>query len=433
MSKYFIIFVAVIIFGNALFAGTMEERIKNLSKAEMQSTVQFLGDDLLEGRAPGTRGGNLAEIYVRSIFKFMNLAPGFNNKYMQPFKLKGFTTDELNTGVAGFKLNYPGDVVASYTEEVKEFELEGDAVFVGFGIKTHLWNWDDYKDADVKDKIVIVRVNDPGMFIPSIFEGKILTYFGRWTYHIEEAARKGAAGILLIHTDASAGYNWKVVQNSWGREQPFLEGDIKSNLKFRGWIKESVFRKILDSKKINLDELYKKSLKRNFKVVDLGFKVKVNGKNSFRDIDNNNVVAVIPGKSKKQIVLSAHLDHLGMNTKKNGDNIFNGAIDNGTAVAAMLMTAKILKEYQEDLYYTVVVLGCHAEESGLLGSKYYARTSDKKNIIANINFESTPIWGKTSDFMAIGARFSTLEDMLKGILKKEGLDYSYFSLSNQGF
>ncbi|NIM12439.1 MAG: M28 family peptidase [Candidatus Aminicenantes bacterium] len=436
MKRFLLILFTILVAANHLLSETLEERINNISIPEMQSIVEFLGHDLLEGRAPGTRGGNLAEIYMRSLFKWMNLEPGFNNQYLQPFTLKGFTIKQLNIEANQIPLRHIDDVVGTWVGKEKNVELEGEAIFVGFGITTDLWNWDDYKNVDVKDKFVITRVNDPGMVNEKIFEGKTLTYFGRWIYHIEEAARRGAAGILLIHTDESAGYDWNVVKNSWGGEEVYLESDLQNNLKFRGWIKESSLKRILDSKKINLDKLYKKSRERKFKPVPLGFTVKVKGTCDQREVLNHNVIAEIPGKSTKKIVLSAHIDHHGISSDKKGDNIFNGAIDNGSAVAAMMVTAKILKEFQKDLFYTVVVLACQSEEAGLLGSKYYVKNlpdRDRKHVIANINFESTPVWGKTSDFMAIGGRFSTLEDILKPIVKKQGLDYSYFSMTNQGF
>jgi Zn-dependent M28 family amino/carboxypeptidase len=429
-----IVFTILFLSANILVPETLEERIKNISKQEMQSVEEFLSHDLVEGRAPGTRGGNLAELYIQSLFKWMDLKPELNNQYFQPFMLKGFTIKELTVEANNRQFNYIDDIVGVWVGKETEFEVEKEAVFVGFGITTGLWDWDDYKNVDVNNKIIIARVNDPGMFNANIFEGETLTYFGRWTYHIEEASRRGAAGILLIHTDASAGYNWTVVQNSWSGEEVYLESDIQSNLKFRGWIKESSLKEILEAKKIDLDQLYKKSLKQNFKPVPLGFPIKIKGKCQKREVLNHNVVAEIPGKSGKKIVLSAHIDHFGISESKTGDNIFNGAIDNGAAVSAMMVTAKILKEFQKDLYYTVVVLACQAEEAGLLGSKYYVMTHpDRKNIITNINFESTPVWGKTSDFMAVGGRFSTLEDMLKPIVEKQGLKYSYFSLVNQGF
>jgi len=436
MKRNIVISILIIILASGqLFSQTLNQRIKNITVQEMQSVIEFLADDLLEGRAPGTRGGNLAELYIQSLFKWMNLKPEIGDRFLQPFILKGFTINELTLNANNVNLNYIDDIVGTWVGKDKNFNLEGEAIFVGFGIVTDLWNWNDYKDVDVKNKIIIARVNDPGMYNDKIFEGKALTYFGRWTYHIEEAARRGAAGILLIHTDESAGYDWNVVKNSWSGEEVYLESDLKNNLKFRGWIKESSLRKVLNSKKIELNKLYKQSLKRNFKPQSLGFSIKIKGKNQKRDVLNHNVVAVIPGKSPQKIVLSAHIDHLGMLASNNSseDNIFNGAIDNSSAVAAMMVTGKILKEYQSDLYYAIVLLACHSEEAGLLGSKYYVRNHiDRKKIIANINFESTPVWKKTTDFMAIGGRFSTFEDMLIPIITAEGLKYSYFSLVNQG-
>jgi len=416
-----------------LCSSTLEERIKNISKSEMQSTVEFLSHDLLEGRKPGTRGGDLAEHYIRSLFKFMNLKPGINDSYLQRFDLKGFDLKALEVKINDISLDFPKDIVGTYTRESAEFTMEGDLVFIGFGIKAGLWNWDDYKNVDVRNKIVITRVNDPGMSIPGIFEGKTLTYFGRWIYHIEEAARQGAAGILLIHTDQSAGYGWHVVQNSWSGEELYLESDLKNKLKFRSWIKEESLKKILDSKNINLKKLYTASLKSDFKPVDLGLKIKIRGENRYRTVSNCNVIGEIPGRSSKRIVLSAHIDHFGIDKDKKGDNIYNGAIDNGTAVASMLLAAKILKEFQKDLYYTITFLACNSEEAGLLGSKFYVQNSDRDNIVANINFESTPVWERAKSIMGIGARFSTFEDILKMLAQKEGIKYRQFSMSNQGF
>lgn len=433
MKKIMVMFFLVFCIFSFLHPSQLEERIDSISRLEMQSVVEFLAHDLVEGRAPGTRGGELSEIYMRSIFKLLDLKPGFNNAYLQPFKLKGFTINNLNVQIGDHKLKFSEDIVGTFPQGTESFSLEGDAVFIGFGIVADLWNWDDYKNTDVKDKIVISRINDPGIFLSDIFEGKTLTYFGRWIYHIEEAARRGAAGIILIHTDESAGYGWKVVQNSWSGEEVFIESDLSSNLKFRAWVKESRLRQIFKNRNLNLDQLYKMSLKRTFKPVNLGFKVKIDGKNSFRELSNNNVIAVIPGKTSKRVVFSAHIDHFGVDETKQGDNIFNGAIDNGTAVASMVMVAKILKEFQNDLYYTVTFLACNSEEAGMLGSKFYVQNTDRGTIVANINFESTPVWEKSRSIMGIGARFSTFEDILKFLAQKEGIKYRQFSMSNQGF
>jgi hypothetical protein len=416
-----------------LFPDRLEERINNLSRAEMQSVVEFLAHDLIEGRAPGTRGGDISEIYLKSLFKFLGLRTETGGSYLQPFRLKGFTIKDLIVHIDDHRLNFSEDIVGTVTVESGHFSFEGEAIFVGFGIVSDLWDWDDYKHIDVRDKIVLCRVNDPGMYISDIFEGTTLTYFGRWMYHIEEAARRGAAGIMLIHTDESAGYDWKVVENSWSGEEVFIESDLDNNLKFRSWVKETRLREILKRRNLDLDQMYKDSLRRNFVPVNLGFKVRIEGKNSFRELSNNNVVGVIPGKTSKRVVFSAHIDHFGKDAARTGDNIFNGAIDNGTAVASMVMVAKILKELQNDLYYTVTFLACNSEEAGMLGSKYYVQNTSRGEIIANINFESTPVWEKSRSIMGIGARFSTFEDMLTHLAKKEGIKYRQFSMSNQGF
>lgn len=430
--------ICLIIFSGMTFSQTLKDRANNITKAEMQGVMEFLSDDMLEGRAPATRGGNLAELYMKSLFKFMGLQPGFKGSYMQPFKLKGFTLENLAMDIGNVSLNHIDDVVGTWVGPEENFQMEGDAVYIGFGIKADLWQWDDFKDVDIKDKVVICRVNDPGWFQEDIFEGKTLTYYGRWIYHIEEAARRGASGILLIHTDESAGYNWTVVKNSWAGEEVFLESDLQSNLKFRGWIKEESLKRALLPRGINLDQLYRRSLSRRFKPEPLNLKIKLSGHCKHRDAMNNNVIGIIPGKSPQQIVLSAHIDHHGMlkPTKEGEDVIINGAIDNGSAVASMMVTAKILKEFQSQLHYTVVLLACQSEEAGILGSKHYVRSmtpEERKNIITNINFESTPVWEKTTDFMGIGARFSTLENKLQQIVAAEGLTYSIFSMSNQGF
>ena len=411
---------------------TLEQRSNRVTRAEMESIAELLGHDLYEGRAPGTRGGDLSEIYLRSIFKFMDLEPGVDGSYFQPFVMKGFSNNGVTLTANETELKYIDDVVGTFTVEEESVDFVREAVFVGFGITTEIWDWDDYKNMDVANKIVITRVNDPGMYNADIFEGGTLTYFGRWTYHIEEAARRGAAGVLLIHTDQSAGYDWNVVKNSWTGEELYIKSDLQNSLKFRGWIKESSLRKLLDVQHISLDELYEGSHSVDFQPIELGFNINIAGENSYRDVTNRNVVAEIPGRTEERIVLSAHIDHLGLDPLKEGDNIYNGAIDNGTAVGAMMVVAKVLKEFQEELHYSVTILGCNAEESGLLGSKYYAQNTDRSNIIANINFESTPVWGASKSLMGIGARFSDFEEMIKDLAQQNNLEYSSFSLSNQG-
>ncbi len=235
---------------------TLERRIERISRAEMESVAQLLGHDLYEGRAPGTRGGELAEVTMQGLFKLLDLDPGMEDSYFQTFTTTGFSNEGFEITANETELAYLDDVVGTFSVEQEEIDLECDAVFVGFGVKADIWDWDDYKEVDVTDKIIITRVNDPGMIHQDIFEGSTLTYFGRWTCHIEEAARRGAAGILLIHTDESAGYDWNVVQNSWSGEELFIASDLQNNLKFRGWIQESSLRKVLNTEQIDLNRLY---------------------------------------------------------------------------------------------------------------------------------------------------------------------------------
>ena len=408
-------------------AGDLQERCDRLSRSQMQSVIEYLSSDALEGRAPGTRGGVLAENYMHALFKILGLDSRF-----QPFTLHGFQLEALAMTANGRELVLHQDVVGSYVRAESEFSLEGDAVFAGFGIRTPLWSWDDFKKADLRGKVLLVRVNDPGLYDPRIFTGSALTYFGRWTYKVEEAARAGALAVLLIHTTPTAGYDWQVVTNSWSGEELYLPASLENDLKFRGWIREETLRSLLAGKRIDLERLYRRSLRRDFTPVDLGFKVRIVGRNRFRTLPTRNVVATIPGSSGRDIVLSAHIDHLGRDESLPGDQIFNGAIDNGSAVAALALVAKMYAECGRTLHYGLTFLACQAEEAGLLGSRHFVSQADPRRIVANINFESTPVWGKSPDMFAAGAEYSTLEGMLRRVAAEQGLNYSPFSLSEQG-
>ncbi len=417
--------------------GMPDDTPRNISRLEMQSVIEYLASDLLEGRAPGTRGGELAEEYIRSFFKSCDIGP-YQGEYFQEFALSGFTTTDLTVEANGVTLQFREDAVGSYTRTDPDFDISGPAVFVGFGIKSDAWSWDDYKDADVAGKIVICRVNEPGRGDPELFEGDALTYYGRWTYKIEEAARRGAKAILLVHTSQSAGYGWHVVRNSWGGEELYLPLELENDLVFRGWIREERLFDILQPVGISLGDLFTASESRDFTPVDLLFAVSISGRGESRSIDTRNVVGYIPGSDPalkdSAILLSAHIDHLGMSdTGPVEDRIYNGAIDNGSAVAAMTLTAKLLRERQDRLKYSVIVLACQAEEAGLLGSKYFADNLDSESIVCNINFESSPVWGPATSLMGVGSKFSTMEELLIGVADRMGLGYSEFEMSDHGF
>ena len=416
--------------------GVAGDTPREVSKLEMQSVVEYLASDLLEGRAPGTRGGELAEEYIRSLFKSYDIEP-WQGDYFQEFALSGFVTTYLRVEANGVTLAFHEDAVGSFTRTEPEFDINEPAVFVGFGIKSDTWSWDDYKDVDVAGKVVICRVNEPGQNDPELFEGNALTYYGRWTYKIEEAARRGAKAILLVHTAQSAGYGWHVVRNSWGGEELYLSSEIDDDLVFRGWIREEKLYDMLVPTGISLGDLLIASESRDFIPVDLRFDVSISGRGESRSIDTRNIAGYIPGSdstlSDRAILLSAHIDHLGMSEGTDEDRIYNGAIDNSSAVAAMMLTAKLLREKQGRLRYSVIILACQAEEAGLLGSLYFANTLDPSTIVCNINFESSPVWGPATSLMGVGSKFSTMEELLVGVADRMGLGYSEFEMSDRGF
>ena len=306
--------ILIALLATASFSSELEERAQALTRAEMQSVIELLGHDLFEGRAPGTRGGDLAEICCRGMFQWMGLEPGWRGDYFQPFTMKGVSTQELKTSIEGRSFRHLDEIVGVSLGGREDYSLEGELVFVGFGIRSEIWEWDDYKDADMKDKIVLVRVNDPGSLDPKRFEGSTMTYFGRWIYKIEEARARGARAVLLIHTAPSAGYGWQVVQNSWGGEELFLPKDIGGGLEFSGWIREDSLRGLLSSRGIDLDRLYQASMKKSFRPQPLKLRLKIEGKSRLREIRARNVVGEIPGKTGKRIVLLAHIVHLGTST-----------------------------------------------------------------------------------------------------------------------
>ncbi len=403
------------------------QRGRRLTREQLQAVVEFLSSDELEGRAPGTRGGALAENFLHAWFKGLGLRSRF-----QPFALRGFQLDELRLDAAGRGLAFGEEVVGSWTGGAGEFRLEGGAVFAGFGIRAPRWDWDDFKGADLRGKVLLVRVNDPGLFLPGIFMGRALTYYGRWTCKVEEAARAGAAAVLLIHTAPSAGYGWEVVRNSWSGEELYLPGELEKGPAFRGWVREDALRALLRGRRIDLDSLYRRSLRRGFRPVDLGFTVRLSGRCRSRELQARNVVAEIPGSSGRSVVFSAHIDHLGRDGRREGDGIFNGAIDNGSAVAALALTAQVLSEAGGERRLGLTFLACQAEEAGLLGSKHFVAGADTGAIVAALNFESTPVWGRSPDMFAEGAQYSTLEEEARAAAAGLGLNYVPFSLPELG-
>src|SRR6267378_2993107 len=276
--------------------------------AAVDAHLRFLASDLLEGRAPATRGGRLAAEYIAAQFQALGLRPaGANGTYFQPVALVGMTPDPtLSWGRAGGStdtLAYRDAFVAWGERPEPDIAASGEVVFVGYGIRAPEWQWDDYKDADLHGKVLLMLVNDPGLVDSTLFLGKILTYYGRWTYKLEEAARQGAAGAILIHTTESATYPWEVVRGSWSVEQFKLDQPHSPSIAFAGWVTEASARAALTKAGLNLDSLSRAAARRDFRPMATGIMAAVQVRSALRHVESENVAARLPGRDRRLAVI----------------------------------------------------------------------------------------------------------------------------------
>src|SRR6184192_2566213 len=352
-----------------------------VSGAAMDAHIRYLADDLLEGRAPGTRGGRLAARFIAAQFEALGLEPaGPDSSYFQPVALVGLTPHpSLVWGASGApqSLKYLDDFVAWAERPEPEITADGEMVFVGYGIRAPEWRWDDYKDGDVRGKVALMLVNDPGLQDSTVFNGRALTYYGRWTYKLEEAARRGALGALLVHTTESATYGWDVVRGSWSVEQFKLDRPAAQSIAFAGWVTHDAAQAALAQAGLSLDSLTRAAGRRDFRPMATGLHVALDITSAVRHVQSENVVARMPGSdpavSREVVVFTAHWDHKGIGPVANGDSIYNGAEDNASGVSAMLGAAGALVRSQARPLRTLLFVATTAEESGLLGSEGYVR------------------------------------------------------------
>lgn len=410
-------------------------RPSRISTTEIDGDLRFLSSDLLEGRAPATRGGRLATEYIAARLQAAGVQPGVNGSYFQPVPIDVVAADSSSvkataSGKAKGTLRFPSDVVVWAGSATPTSSARAELVFVGYGATAPEYKWDDFKGEDIKGKILLVLVNDPPASAkePKLFGGKAMTYYGRWTYKFEEAERRGAAGMLIIHTTAEASYPWHTVVGSWAGEQRMLARDpsLPAPLGFRGWITNDAASDLLKQAGLDLAELRKKAATREFRPVATGITVDVSFKNSVRHMESRNVVGVIPGRDsrlkKEYVSYSAHWDHFGIGPKVNGDSIYNGTLDNASGVASLLSVARAAaaapRPRRSQLFIFVT-----GEESGLLGSAYYAQnpTVPVRNIIANLNMDVITLLGRVRDLNVLGADKSTLGSMLSHMVSSQGL------------
>ena len=381
----------------------------------LQAHLDFLSDDLLEGRAPATRGGELAAKYIAAQFLRLGLLPAGNEgTYYHRVPVIALTPDPTLkiAGPDGTTLVYRDDYVLWSMRDDETVAVQAPLVFVGYGIVAPEYNWDDYRDVDVKGKIVVCLVNDPGLRDSTIFLGKRLTYYGRWTYKIEEAARQGAAGILMVHTTESATYGWTTVQGSWTGDQVRLERPA-SSLVVAGWIKDGVASDLFHPSGVDLGGLTELAATRRFVPVPLNLELEAAVRSTVRRSATFNVVARLPGQgplATQAVAIGGHYDHLGVRQPVNGDSIYNGAEDNASGTAAMLSAAEAFVLSGVKPKRSILFIAFAAEESGLLGSQAFAEapTIPLKDLAAVLNMDVLNLYGATRDIAALGVDQSSL-------------------------
>ncbi|MDQ1814880.1 M28 family peptidase [Massilia sp. CCM 9210] len=405
--------------------------VPTVKEAPLRAHLSFLSSDVLEGRGTGQRGGDLTVAYLEAQALAVGLKPGNGDSFRQSVKIAGVkaTPDSssvaLEAGGKAQSLAFGKDWVWAPGDAKAVHAMDADLVFVGYGITAPEEGWDDYKGMDVKGKIVVMMVNDPAPTAaePNRFNGKGLTYYGRWTYKFEEAARQGAAGVLLIHTDASASYGWSVVQNSWLSERfQLAQGKLGANME--GWMTEAAARTLFVAAGEDLDALRTAAENKNFKPVALKAKVKGEMKAAVRMVEQFNVAGVVPGtdpKLKDEVVIySAHWDHLGKQGE-GADTIYNGAVDNASGTAGLLAMAQ--EAVRSPAKRSQMFLWVAAEEQGLLGSAAYASSPlwPANKTAANLNLDSLNFVGAAKDIGTKGSERTELGAMAEATAKAMGL------------
>ena len=416
--------------------------VQSISGERMLQYTRVLSSDAYEGRAPGSRGEELATKYLQDQFRGMGLEPGNpDGTFLQSVPLVGITADpgmKLSLTGRGRTLTpkYQDDYVAQTRRVVESSPLDAEMIFAGYGVQAPEFQWDDFKGMDVRGKVIVVLVNDPPVPSPAnpaeldaaTFGGKAMTYYGRWTYKYEKAAELGAAACFIVHQTEPAGYPWEVVRNSWSGEQFGLATPDKNmnRAAVEGWLSLGTAQALFRAAGQDFQKLAAQAATREFRPVPLGMRATVTLQNTLRTVDSHNVIARLAGSDASlrdsYIVYMAHWDHLGMDPRLMGDKIYNGAVDNAAGLASLLEIARAYKQLGRPPRRSILFLAVTAEEQGLLGSQYYgehplyplARTA------VAINMDAMNVLGRTSDLVMIGKGSSTLDELVEDIARQQG-------------
>ena len=408
----------------------MQPALASVTAADLLRRTSDLAHDSMEGRLPGTRGEERTVRYLEESFRALGLEPGNpDGTYTQTVPLVGLTpqvTGALEIGGRRIPLEGVTDFIAQTRRVTPEVRVQdSELVFVGYGVFAPEYGWDDYKDVDVAGKTLVMLVNDPAITVPgdavlddAMFRGRAMTYYGRWTYKYEIAAEKGAAAAIVVHETGPAGYPFQVLSSGFELEAFDIRSpdDNMGRVAVQAWMPEPAIRRFLDLMGFSFDELKEQALSQDFRPVELAATASFTIRQRIREVESRNVIARLEGGERpdEYVVYTAHWDHLGRDSSRTGDQIYNGAVDNASGTAMMLEIAEAFTELPSPPDRSVLFLAVTAEEQGLLGAKYYAESPlyPLERTLANVNIDGVNQWGRTEDITVVGLGNSTLDDVL---------------------
>jgi Zn-dependent M28 family amino/carboxypeptidase len=410
-------------------------RVPAADAEKIRAHVKYLSSDALEGRGMGQPGGELAADYIGKQFASYGLQPAgdngtfFQNVSMVAVKTLPETTFQLAPAQGEpLTLTFLDDFVTNNESQKEISDIDAPIVFIGYGINAPEYKWDDYKGQDLKGKVALLFVNEPVSDDPSFFKGPALTYYGRWTYKLEETARRGAVATLIIHRTDLASYPWEVVRNSWGNEKSYLQLDGTPKLQAASWISQDTAKKLVHMANLDLDALFQQSQSRDFRPIPLNVNLKAHIVSRLRPFVSRNVVAERVGSDpilKNEAVLyTAHYDHFGIDTsRKKGDQIYHGAVDNGTGCGILLELARMWSASSADTPRSIYFAAVTAEEQGLLGSEYFGKHPPvpANKISLDLNYDALAPIGIPQEVEVSGAERTTFYPVVENVAKEFGL------------
>jgi Zn-dependent M28 family amino/carboxypeptidase len=410
----------------------LEAASSSISSTDLLKHVKKLSSDEFEGRAPASKGEKLTIDYLVDSFTKLGLKPGNpDGTFLQKVPLVSYVPTpefQLSAGDKNVKLNYRDDYVIATRRLTEQVDVDSEMVFVGYGAAAPEYGWDDFKNQDLRGKVLVMLINDPPLPDEKMFGGKAMTYYGRWTYKYEIAAERGAAGCIIVHETEPASYPWEVVRNSWG-SGGFTIGGADNNMSLaavEGWITVDKAKELFALAGKDFAAAKQAALSRDFRPMPLGVKASIKIKNQFSRVHSHNVIAKIEGSDPKlkdeYMVYMAHWDHFGIGIPVKDDAIYNGAIDNATGTAGLLELAKAFKKLHTPPKRSILFLAVTAEERGLLGSAYYGQNPlyPLVKTVAVINMDALNVFGRTKDVKIIGFGNSTLDENLKAAAAAQG-------------